>query len=79
MDNLRKNLSTVFSWAFSAARVQFRGARAAVSRNTDLDSLIAEHFAVIGEPEHPSRPTLDAALRHIADRPARIFETGTAA
>ena len=79
MTSLRENLSSASSWAFSVGRLQLRGARAAVGSNTDLDSLIAEHFAVVGEPEHPSRPTLDAALRHVAGRPARIFETGTAA
>ena len=56
-----------------------RGSQVAVGRWAQVDSLVAEHFAAIGEPEHPSRPTLDAALRLLGDRPARIFETGTAA
>lgn len=79
MARLRDNLSTVSSWAVSAARLQLRGSRAAVGRGAQVDSLVAQHFFAIGEPEHPSRPTLDAALRHLGGRPARIFETGTAA
>ncbi len=79
MASLRENLSTASSWAFSTARLQLRGTQAAVGRSAEVDSLVAEHFVAIGEPEHPSRPTLDVALRHLGGRPARIFETGTAA
>ncbi len=79
MTRLRENLSSASSWAFSLGGLQLRGARAAVGSNTDLDSLIAEHFEAIGDPGHPSRTTLAAALHGLGGRPARVFETGTAA
>lgn len=45
----------------------------------DIDELIDHHFTKYSPPDHVCRPTMQAALRLLGERPACILETGSSA
>jgi hypothetical protein len=77
---LYAGLARLSSSAIAWSGVRLSGVKRARPRSgASVEALISRHFAAIGEPCHPSRPTLTDALARLGGRPARIIETGTAA